>query len=462
MADTFVKMIEFQATGLSQIATGLKSVQQTQKLITQNQSIYNNALRETKRSLSDMERFIKSPAYGKYVRDTDTLAKSQERLTRTMERQKAVARYGALAGNAAHFGGRAALSGLASAGAGVAAAGFGAGVAGLSGTVPMARLNNQMERFTWELGNTLTPFVDMLTRKLGAANNWLAKQPESTQDNIGTGLVAGAALVGGNFLSKHILGASLGRVGLGITGAGMEGAGVAFGAARSAGLAGAASANMAYGMGGVRGLAGLAGEGLAAASRFAGPLAVAGAGISGGVTNLRVQSLNQQADEAARGKTDPTHFDEYSQKFSGLEGDSLKKAIEVERQKLLRQDIAGTKDNDIGFFGALYRSAMPGATAVPGKAAMNENEMRRNALAEIAGERPASKRDHRSNAIVGGDWGELGSNYYAAASELAKSGYDKADAGGGGGKNPDALLDALKEFRDMVKEAADKQANPLK
>lgn len=369
-----------------------------------------------------------------------------------------------IGGGLAGLGGAAAVAGTVAGAA--AGTGLALGVSGLSGTVPMARLNNQIERFTWELGNTLTPFVDILTKKVGQANTWLSRQPQQTQDAIGTGLAVGGTAAAAQVASRSLFGVGLGGIAGGVGGA-------LFGLGRAALMGAPAAAPTAaqslyattYGSQGLPQAANAAGGFLgragAFATRLAAPLAIAGAGISGGVTTIRGKGLESEAQEIGKGKTDTSHLDEYRNKFSGLSGDALNKAVEVERQKLLKEDIAGTKNNDIGFFGAIWRSAIPGVTSYPGKEKLNENEMRRNALAEIAGERKpggGGAADHRANALVGGTFGEVGSGYYAAASELAKTGYDAKTAGG-----DNAILGVLLGIAGVIQQAADKQnQEPLK
>ena len=75
------------------------------------------------------------------------------------------------------------------------------------------------------------------------------------------------------------------------------------------------------------------------------------------------------------------------------------------------------KVGTLGLFSDLYGNT--------GK--INENEERLNALAQIAGERPKPKGSHRANLLVGGDFAEIGSGYYSAMSEYAKTGASKAE-----------------------------------
>lgn len=527
MADTFVKMVEFRSTGLEQIELGLKKAVVTSESAITAGKAYQKVLDSTVRTLPSMTRIFEAGVrvQKENARALGEVARAQDRVNASASKSAAasglrysfgqrgggVSESGAVgrmiaagvdkfqraitatvrsfgdvvrgfrgmepsrtvAGgpSAAHRfgGGLGAAAGVAgTAGAAVAGGGLALGVSGLSGTVPMARFNNQMERFTWELGNTLTPFVDILTKKLGQANNWLARQPESTQNAVGTGLAVGGTAAAAQVASRTLFGVGLGgmaaSVGGGLLGLGRS---ALFGAQAAAPTAAQSMYAAAYGSRGLpaaEATGGWLSRGLGAlgsrAGMLSGPVAVAGIGITAGMTSLRQNYLNAEAQEAAKGKTDASHLQEYDRKFSGLSGDDLKKAVDAERMRLTKEDISKSKDNNIGFFGALWRSVMPGSTNVRGMADVNENEMRRNALAQVAGERPRPRPDHKVNAMVGGDFGEIGSGYYAAASELGKTGYDAKAAGGGGGLG--IIENMMRELLDAVKLAAEKQANPLK
>src|SRR6185436_2821516 len=232
-------MVQFQATGLDKIQAGLKAAKVLQESITTGAKKYTEELRKTTREIESMGRVFKAKEFRDRVRETDSLVRAQERLTKTMERQATLARLTTLSG-AAGAAGRG-LGMLGNVAGGAAAAGLGMGIAGLQGTVPMARFQNQMYRLQWELGNLLTPYLNIATKATAKAANWLGRQDVGTQNALGGVLVGGAGLLGANLASRAAFGVGIGTGARNVAGYAAGGAGMAFNAIRGAGLATAAS-----------------------------------------------------------------------------------------------------------------------------------------------------------------------------------------------------------------------------
>lgn len=419
-------MVQFQATGLDKIQSGLKAAKDLQTSITSGAAKYTQELKKTTREIESMGRTFKGKEFRDRVRETDTLVRAQERLTRTMERQASLARLTTISG-AAGAAGRG-LGMLGNIAGGVATAGLGMGLAGMSGTVPMARFQNQMDRLQWELGNLLTPYLNIATKATAKAANWLGRQDVGTQNALGGVMVGGAGLLGANLASRAAFGVGIGTGARNLAGYAAGGAGMAFNAARGTGLATAAAGNMAYGTGGVAGLAGFAAPGLAATAALT-------LGLGAANSTIRLNNIEKERRQIQGG--DSMGFgDLYQKKFGNM--DSNRKAWEIayERRRLTAEDARGSGGGKMGVFGGLY-DIFAGNTRDKGNA-QNENEARLMGLAQVAGEKPRPGGGHRQNMMVGGDFQEIGAGYYGAMSAVEKLRYDKQEGGAGEGNAKDS------------------------
>lgn len=454
MPDQFITMVKFQATGLDKIQAGLKAAKDLQTSITTGAKKYTQELKQTTREIETMGRAFRGKEFRDRVRETDTLVRAQERLTKTLERQATLARMTSLAG-AAGMAGRG-LGMLGNVAGGAAAAGLGMGLAGMSGTVPMARFQNQMDRLQWELGNLLTPYLAIATKATAKAANWLGKQDTGTQNLMGGVLVGGAGLLGANFVSKKLLGMGLGSLGLGVAGLGMQGAGMAFNGIRTAGLATAASANMAYGMGGMAGLGGLAGGAVTGFARRFWPTAVLSGAAEPFFSKFSIQRAERSAGRTGRGDlTGLESFgDEYTQKFAGLSGVGRQTAINAEIANQLKAEQAGIgkmRGNKKGWVAGMLDMALGNMGDASGA---REAEERMGILRAMREGKPVPTTKHRANAIVGGDFQEIGAGYYGAMSAAEKLRFDKRE-GAGASETKDAttilqdILDLIKTFPGM-------------
>jgi hypothetical protein len=412
-------MVQFQATGLDKIQSGLKAAQALQKSITTGAKQYTQELKQTTRQIEAMGRTFRGKEFRDRVRETDTLVRAQERLTKTMERQASLARLMSGAGMASAAGRGLGMAGVAA--GGVAAAGLGMGLAGLSGTVPMARFQNQMDRLQWELGNLLTPYLNIATKATAKAANWLGRQDVGTQNLMGGALLAGAGALGTNVITRAAFGSGIGTIGMKGAGLAAGGASAAFGAARMGGLATMASANMAYGMGGLGGLAGFAAPAVGAA----GALALGFGAIN---STVRLKNLESERQSIQRGNSGD-FLATYDRQFAGLSGDSLSKAVAGERLKILKEGTNTGKGGARSWAGSFID--IFGGNLRDSTRRSNQEEMRMMALAQVAGEkpRPDGAKGHRQNAMVGGDFQEIGAGYYQAFSAAEKLRYDKAEGG---------------------------------
>lgn len=423
MANSIVDLVEFRATGLEKIQSGLKDIDGVQKNLTGSILKYRDAVQETLKASTRLQQSIKSGEFRERVRLSDQLARSQERLTRTLERQATLARLTSFAGLRGM--GMAGLSMAGNLAGASAAAGFGLGMAGLQGTVPMARLQNQMDRLKWELGNTLTPFVNMATRRVAGAANWLGRQDEGTQDLIGTGLIGGTGLLAANVLSRHAFGAGIGT--LGMRGIGLARAGVGMGISALGGGYFTGGSLSGYGPGLGRALLGAAGIGGTAVGAGAG-LAFGGYELGATYRNARrMLARNESNDLAGLGGIG----DEYNRKFSGLTGNARSAAIRAELGSQIKaersgiDEYRGTKTKPVAGMVDLVLGWM-GISGTGNTGAVNEANDKQTVLrAMLAGKKVGN--DHRGNPLVGGDYGEIGSGYYTAASALAKTGYGMSD-----------------------------------
>lgn len=452
MPDAFITMVQFQATGLDKIQSGLKAAKTLQESITTGAKKYTEELRKTTREIESMGRVFKAKEFRDRVRETDSLVRAQERLTKTMERQATLARLTTLSG-AAGMAGRG-LGMLGNVAGGVAAAGLGMGIAGLQGTVPMARFQNQMDRLQWELGNLLTPYLNIATKATAKAANWLGRQDVGTQNALGGVLVGGAGLLGANLASRAAFGVGIGTGARNVAGYAAGGAGMAFNAIRGAGLATAASANMAYGMGGAAGLAGFMAPGAGAAAALT-------IGLSAARTGIRGNLFDAEEERIRRGDAGG-YLGGYDKRFGSMGAGQKAWEIAYERQRLMAESsrmggggkpswLRGAWDATLGsFFKDPYRD----------RGEINQNEMKMNALAIAAGEKPRPGGNHRANAMVGGEYQEIGAGYYGAASAAEKLRFDKQEGAGAlAGTDSTSILQDIKTLIESVVNKAPAQPN---
>lgn len=435
MAEEFVNLVVFKPVGLDQIEKDLNRVKMGQDQLAKSTNKVSESFQKAARSAVSFDRSARTSTMSGRVREAEQLVRQHERLTRLMERQTVLGRMGSAAGRAGSFA-------LGAAGA-VGAGALGMGIAGLSGTVPMAKFQNQLQRLQWELGNTLTPILGKLTQATAGAANWLGRRSESEQNLIGYG-VAGLTVAGG--------GAFLNKLGVPIGPAIRGGASWAYGAASRALGYGAKAAPTAaealyaaqYGRYGLP-AAESAGIGMAGALRFAGPIAW-GATAAGSQFALKYNTANMLARSQGQdlGNQNP-YYDEYGRKFAGLEGKARKDAIlselgvqvKAERSGIMKY--YGEGGNKVEQMAERLLSGF-GLMSMGDTGEANEANRRQAALRGMLSGKGGG--DHRANAFVGGDFREIGQGYYEAASAYAKSGMDKA-AGGSLESNVQRIADTI-------------------
>ncbi len=144
---------------------------------------------------------------------------------------------------------------------------------------------------------------------------------------------------------------------------------------------------------------------------------------------------------------------EYEKKFQGKTGEDFKKAVQDEIA-LQKSNMRGDQFDKRPW----WNPAGPGEMGEARGEAMKRKTYLEGALK--TGNLPGGTADHTANQMVGGDFQEIGSGYYAAASAYAKAGGDQAAAGGGAGFGP--LEGMVQQMLEVVRDAAAKQANPLK
>lgn len=418
-----VDLVEFRATGLEKIADGLAKVGKMQDLATASTAKYQAMMDKVSKSYQTMERAIGGTQFRNRVRETDQLVRSQERLTRLMERQATLARMTTWRGVGSAAAGAGGM--LAGVGGAAAAGAVGMGLAGMSNTVPMARFQNQMQRLQWELGNLLTPYVNFATKQAAKAANWLSRQDQGTQDALGGIALGGMGLAAANFVSNRMFGMGIGT--MGARGLGMARSALAYGGPVRAGIGamgvGAVESIAAHGVmgAGIRGVGAVAGR--------AAPAAVAYAAAQPFISKYNIES--SMAAEARYGRGDLSGLggiaDKYRQQFSGLTGSARTKAINAEMAKQLQMEsegigvMQGTKRKTVASMIDMALGNM-GDTSKLSEAQANQAVLRAMREGKALPSNP-----HRANAFLGGDWGELGSGYYTAASAYAKSGMDKKE-----------------------------------
>lgn len=445
MADEFIEVVKFEATGLDKISTGLKTAATQQKLLTTSTEAYTKALRTSTTAFQTMGRSVNSAEFRKRVRETDELARTQERLTRQIERQTAIARYGKVGGNLAYAANQ--YGGMASRGLGIlggaATAGFGFGLSGMSGTVPMARLNQQVERLSWEIGNTLTPVVNKFTDILKGASDWMSRRTEGEQNLIGGALTIGAGATAANVASKGLFGMGLGQLGLGVAG----------------GVGSAAS-----------GIGSAAGSAAGFLGRFAGPIGAAVAPIFGAFrAKSGAEDLLGEGARYNRGDLSGTEQigNEYRKKFAGMSEKDRSAAIRTELANQLRAEregigaFYGEGGNMLEQMIEIGTGGLFGMSSIGRSGKATEAEARQSVLRAMLSGKQVGTTNHRANPYTGGDFSDVGSGYYAAAAEFGKLGGSGGVNVTGGNGVIDALIPIVQGIADQVKAAAEKQANPL-
>lgn len=445
MAGDFVKLVEFQATGLEKIDTGLRKVAVTSESAITSGKKYQKVIDQTLRTMPSMNKIFEQGVrvqkeQARVLADT---VRVQERITREVKTQAAMSggRMGGLGAMAAGAGRAAMGVGRAIGGpaAAVGAAGFAAGVAGLSGTVPMARMSAAADRVAYELGNSLTPSVNLVTKGLTKLGNWLSGLSEGQQNVLGGGLLAGAAVIGGNALSQRVLGTGLGGAGRSAI-AGVSALGGPAPAAPIPMTAAETSYRNAYGSRGLpSATGGGGGEGGSRLGRGGGRLFMGLAALELGSNLYQASQGTLQGQKYARGEltaneTNPLAA-EYEKKFGGLSGEGRTQAIqsEITKQKEYWKNKEGRE---------AYAKAQGGMSFDPAiSTGFRLESTKRAAYLEESlksGGQFKGKDDHRANALIGGDFGEIGTGYYSAMSGLAKTGYDSG-AGGGGGYSKETM-----------------------
>ncbi len=235
----------------------------------------------------------------------------------------------------------------------IGATGYATGVAGLSGTVPMARLENQFHRLAWELGNTLAPQVEWATRRIAGAANWLGRRSSTEQDLIGGGL----AVAGGGLIASK-LGLPVGPAIRGAGRLGLQGIGAAAGlagygqAATTIPTAAEAAYLAKYGRVGLPAATAASGSLL---SRFAGPASLATMPILGAFGS-KYATDSQMSNSALRNRGTIGDLGdiegEYAQRWNRLPEDARKKAAREEYGRLIQQGEAANQERrGAGTFG---------------------------------------------------------------------------------------------------------------
>jgi len=419
VADTFVKMVEFRASGLDEIKAKLDTVNAVQNKLTSSVKDYRKASGDAVRTLRQQERLISSGVFQRRLRQTQELMKAQERLNRMIEKEKMIARYGSVGGRLAYHGGGAAR-GAANVGMGVAAAGFVGGMAGLQNTVAMAQFQNELQRVNRELGNTMAPAVRKVSNLMQRFANWMEKRPEWQQNVIGTGLAAGAGLGA----VKSVVGWE----------------GIAAGGA--AAMSGLGAAKRGIGRGVVNGLwpaankiGDLAPNPLKLA-RYAGraawPIAAVAAAGSAVRGKYNVDESMGMQDRLSKGDLSGTEDfgQEYNRRFGGLQGEERLKAIRKEQDLLNKIEAAGIEKmkgpNSDSFLGRMYDQVMYKNS---GTGMVNEANQRQAVLRAMAEGKDVAlpKTDHRMEPQIGGQFQGLGAGYDAAYTALAKAGVEHAE-----------------------------------
>lgn len=460
MAGDFVKLVEFQATGLEKIETGLRRVAVTSESAITSGKKYQKVIDQTLRTMPSMTKIFEQGVrvqkeQARVLADT---VRVQERITREVRTQAAVGggRLGGIGAMASNGARAAAGVGRAIGGpaAAVGAAGFAAGVAGLSGTVPMARMSAAADRVAYELGNTLTPSVNLVTKGLTKLGNWLSGLSEGQQNLLGGGLLAGAAVVGGNALSHRVLGTGLAGAGQSAV-AGVSALG---GPAPAAMTPAEMSYRNAYGSRGLPTTAG-GGESGSRLGRGGGRLFMGLAALELGGNLYQASQGTLQGQRYARGEltaneTNPLAA-EYEKKFGGLSGAGRTDAIqsEITKQKEYWKNKEGRE---------AYARAQGGMSFDPAiSTGFRLESTKRAAYLEESlknGGQFNGKQDHRANALVGGDFNEIGGGYFAAMGGLAKTGFEAGQFQGGGG-NFDVTMNEIKGILAEIK--AKYTAQPL-
>jgi hypothetical protein len=167
------------------------------------------------------------------------------------------------------------------------------------------------------------------------------------------------------------------------------------------------------------------------------------------MTTAQGKMIESRHRAATQGNDAGGFLGEYQRKFAGLSGNERQWAVEYERKRLLAEDTrTGAGMGKPSVLGALWKSINPFSDKYPGWDRLTENEQRRTAIAQAVGEKPGGAA-HRGNALVGGDFGEIGSGFYSAATELARTGYSKME---GADKSKDSTT-ILQEIFDLLEGA---------
>ena len=318
----------------------------------------------------------------------------------------------------------------------------------------MARLQNQFNRLAWELGNTLTPQVEAATRRIAGAANWMSRRSSAEQDAIGYGITGAAVLGGAKFLGLPVGGAIRGAAGL----AGRGIAGIAgYGRTAAAIPTAAESAYIAqYGRVGLPAATAASGSLL---SRAAGPLSLASMPIIGAFGS-KYATDSQMENSARRNRGDLSGLGgiegEYAKRWNGLSEDARKKAAREEYGRLIQQGEAANQERrGAGTFGGttwLGQSInmLLGGRNAQNTGGINEAEDRQAIVRKAMTGQMLQRGDHRANSLIGGDFGEIGSGFYTAASALAKTGYGMNDADKSANQNSDPVVKVLTEIRDKL------------
>ncbi len=472
MPDEFVNLVSFRATGLDRIELDLDKVKAASdaavpsmerlfgvaKKGTQDQAKGTAALAKSVETLGRVAKSYQSS----FAFALAGMGPGNARYNQSLSYNRSLGMSGGYSVNPAvaaaqsqrwTWGGAGRAAGAIGSGAGAAATAVGAaafttGVAGLSGTVPMAKLQNQFQRLAWELGNTLTPQIEAVTKRVAGAANWLSRQSEGTQDAIGYG-VTGLGLAAGARLAGIPVGAGAkGLASLGARGA-MGLLGMAGARAGASALPASLSLDAAAG-GGLLGAAGSA-VGLAALPIYA-------------AFQSKSTRLAMSANEARRNRGDTSGLgdleSEYAKKWGALSADGRRTAAAGEFGRLLSEERtinagrgALKGPNDPGSTANLLFPALPWLNNVFGLSdnGLMENQGRQ-AIARKAMAGGKLNGNHRANAFVGGDYREIGSGYYEAASAFAKAGFDQAE-GGESGKS-ESIIDILTQIRDRLPNAS--------
>jgi len=412
VADSFVKMVEFKATGLDNIKVELKSVSDLQSKIAESQEDYNVALGDVVRKQTQYERLIASGQMRTRIRQIGELNRAQEKLNKAIEKERLIAKYGTIGGRVAQYGG-----GMGHMAGNLAAGGLAMGVAGLQGTVPMARLQHQFQRLSYEMGNTLTPVVDRLSNALQKVANWAEKRPEWQQNTMGYGLAGAAAL---RFGGARVIGAGL-RIGA----SAIAGAPQAIGRGVVNGLWPAANA-----IGNAAPTARAAASGI---GRIAWPIAAIAAAGSAFRTKANIDGADSLENRLNKGDLSGTEgvAKGYQAKFSGLNDKDRKAAIQKELDLANKLEKAGIDKmagpNSGSMLGRMYDQVMyKNSSTDMVNQARERQAVLRDMMAGGSGITPNA--DHRKNSFVGGQFQALGTGYEQAYQGLAQSGMNTAEA----------------------------------